>query len=267
LFSLLNAMSLAPLNESEKQLVGLIMANNIPGIQDHLAANPGVDINVAEGLHLACQFGLPKMLKVLLEHHGSDPNHKNRGGSTPFSICCHIGSTNCAKLLLKDERVDVNLNDDSGLGPLKWAAYGGHFDLLKWTVASGRILEVNVGDAETATMMGRPEVAEMVMKYLGDREQYVHSVRKELGIGAAIAAEVFVLVVMLCDGFLREKEAGEVSSRHLRTLRFFRIATQLPMELQKILCHRMARSNGDTVSRQDFEVVLRRVLTEFEGSQ
>jgi len=59
----------------------------------------------------------------------------------------------------------------------------------------------------------------------------------ELGWYDELAAEVFALIVFLSDGLLEiriENEANRAPAR------FFRIARKLPLELQMLLCSRVA---------------------------
>ena len=65
------------------------------------------------------------------------------------------------ELLLKDPRVDVALADEDRCTPLWCASYCGHFEVVKWLIASGRDLgDVNmvgeyVGKECTALEMAR----------------------------------------------------------------------------------------------------------------
>ena len=47
------------------------------------------------------------------------------------------------RLLLQDHRVMANEPANDGATPLRCAAYGGHHEVIKWWIASGR--ELNLG--------------------------------------------------------------------------------------------------------------------------
>jgi len=64
-------------------------------------------------------------------------------------------------------------------------------------------------------------------------------------------ARIFALIVFVCDGLLRVKKEEEASQR--AATRFFRIASQLPMDLQMVLCHRLTNSTANNISRSDRE--------------
>ena len=44
------------------------------------------------------------------------------------------------RVLLKDPRVDVTLDDPKGCTPLWWAAWSGHREVIEYLIASGRDL-------------------------------------------------------------------------------------------------------------------------------
>jgi len=72
----------------------------------------------------------------------------------------------------------------------------------------------------------------------------------------ATVVEIFALVVFYSDGLLK-LHAFETEKVKKKTKRFFAIAKQLPMELQMLLCHRVAGSNGFLVTIRDSEVAFR----------
>ena len=80
----------------------------------------------------------------------------------------------------------------------------------------------------------------------------------KLGALGELAADVFALTVFLCDGVLRLKPAL-VSSRP-SGLRFFAIASKLPMELQMILCHRVFGSTKLNILRHDSEIAFKSLV-------
>ena len=64
-----------------------------------------------------------------------------------------------------------------------------------------------------------------------------------------MAAEVFALVVFLCDGLLKIKEENMSGAA-----RFFRMAKELPLELQMVLCHRVVGSMRMNIPGKQSEV-------------
>jgi hypothetical protein len=73
-------------------------------------------------------------------------------------------------------------------------------------------------------------------------------VRVKLGCFDEMTAEMFALVVFLCDGLL-ELEAKNMSG----AARFLRVARDLPMELQMILCYRVVESASLNIPGEKME--------------
>jgi len=69
-----------------------------------------------------------------------------------------------------------------------------------------------------------------------------------------LAANLFSLVVFVCDGFLEER----VTLENSHWVRFLAIARKLPLELQMVLCNRTFGEAGSVVSIKDSELSFRR---------
>jgi len=84
-----------------------------------------------------------------------------------------------------------------------------------------------------------------------------YEVRVKLGVLDELAAEVFALIVFLCDDLLQLKPAATSNPATTTTtsaaVRFFNIATNLPMELQMILCHRVVGSMKQNILHNNSE--------------
>ena len=78
----------------------------------------------------------------------------------------------------------------------------------------------------------------------------------ELGWFDEMAAENFALVVFLCDGLLRIKGENMTAAA-----RFFRVAKELPMELQMILCYRVVESNWENIPPKEMELAFRELAS------
>jgi len=84
--------------------------------------------------------------------------------------------------------------------------------------------------------------------------------RKKLGLLDELAAEVFALVVFLCDDLFQPKPAALIStSNPAAVLRFVVIVRRLPMELQMILCHRVVGSRKQNILHTDSEIAFKSV--------
>jgi len=75
-------------------------------------------------------------------------------------------------------------------------------------------------------------------------------VRRELGLIDQLAAEVFAIVVFVCDGLLQVSQSTNAATP---AARFVFIASQLPLELQMVLCCRLAGSLKENIRGEDSE--------------
>jgi len=91
----------------------------------------------------------------------------------------------------------------------------------------------------------------LLERYTTNPAQTRHEVRVKLGLLEALAAEVFASTVFLCDDLLHLKPASYPAAA--ATIRFFVIASKLPMELQMILCHRAVGSMKQNIPHKDSE--------------
>jgi len=134
------------------------------------------------------------------------------------------------------------------------------------------------------------EVVTLLERFKSDAAQTRHAVRVELGFVDELAAEVFALVVFVSDGLLQIKDTATPSpaarffsiARSLPFLksnlksdrpnpkqpdfgpqRFFRIAAQLPLELQMVLCFRQVSSGKEIIPGNDSEVAFRSLARKF----
>jgi len=64
--------------------------------------------------YVVCQNGHIEIVKLLLKDERIEINWKNNNGQTPFFIAFWNGHIDIVKLLLNDERVDVNKANTNG---------------------------------------------------------------------------------------------------------------------------------------------------------
>jgi len=134
------------------------------------------------------------------------------GGRTPFLLCCLANKLPVMKLLLKDPRVDVVLADDEGCTPVWTVIRWSTVEVMEWMLASGRELgNLDVGYWENQARVGyslhteqQREVGRLLTRFLYDPLQRCYELRVKLGMVDELAAEIFALVVFLCDPKLRE---------------------------------------------------------------
>ena len=227
---------------------------------------PNINVNWSENgwfgvLHIASHSGNVEVVKLLLAHPDIDVNSKDKNGQTPLLLGCWDGSVSIVNVLLNDPRVDVILDDNDGGTPLWNASWGGHHEVIEWLIASGS----DLGDVknkkgrnwrdgkyytavEIARLYGSTKVVYLLENFISDPLQTRHKLRVKLGMLDELAAEVFALIIFICDDLLLVKSSTSDS-----TTRFFTIASKLPMELQMILCHRVYDSEKEYIKQFESE--------------
>jgi len=237
--------------DMEKRLFNAAIRGDTAAVAGILRTCPAIDVNWRSEagwapLHAACEYGHNAIVVLLMSHPEIDPNRRDSfGGRSPLFWACVKGSTACVRLLLRDPRVRVLGGSDFGYTPLRWAAGNGHVGVVERWIASGR--EVDLGrpgnplsDAlGAARWQGMTEVAELLNHYRRDPAKARHEARLRLGCQEELAADVFALLVFLCDDLvtLPLAEAATPPQRAAAT-RFFAVARRLPMDVQMVLCHR-----------------------------
>jgi len=99
---------------------------------------------------------------------------------------------------------------------------------------------------------GKTEVVTLLERFKSDAAQTRYQVRVELGLLDVMAAEMFALVVFVSDGLLQINESTPSPAA-----RFFNIATQLPLELQMVLCRRVVGSAKELIPGNESEVAFK----------
>jgi len=233
----------------------------VGNVKEMLWKNPNLNVNWSndiEGettaLFTACGGGHDSIVSILLAHPDINVNQKEMFGVTPFLDACSLGRTSCVRLLLKDSRVLVNEPSVYGNTPLYWAAYYCHLDAIRWLIASGR--EVDLGEPgnydsdaiAVAKKRGKKEVVALLERFKENPKETRYAMRVELSYYEELAAEMFALVVFVSDGLLQVNDTTTPAAG------FFRIAAQLPLELQMVLCFRQVESSKEIISGEDSEV-------------
>jgi len=245
-------------------MLAAVESSDVEMLAELMRQDPGFKVNLGqEGyvenhnlLHIAC-FESSVVIPLLLAHPDIDVNVRNIFGQTPFYWACRNGRAACVRKMLKDSRVRLNERNNPGETPLWCAAFWGHLDSIKWWIASGREMDLGKpGDVDktdaiaAAKSEGKTEVVTLLERFKENPVETRHQVKVELGLVDALAAKMFALVVFVSDGLLQIKNLV-VSTPP--AARFFRIASQLPLELQTVLCYRVMDSSKDIISGKDSE--------------
>jgi hypothetical protein len=235
-----------------------------------LRAHPDLDVNWKDewgwtALHRACRTGHVKVVKLLLVHAAIGVNIQTEYGSTPFLLSCFNNHVSVVQLLLKDPRVNINLADHYGCAPLWRASSRGYLGVVALLIASGRDLgdlnqKGSYGNNEdyTALEVARKnhhtEIGSLLERFMANPELTRHQVCVKLGLPDAFAAEVFSLIVFICDDLLQLKTTSIANRTAIvNAARFFTITSKLPMEVQMIVCYHVGGSMKHNILRKDSE--------------
>jgi hypothetical protein len=251
------------------QLCSDIKNNCIEKVEAALRDHPDLDINWEDDegwtvLHFASYWGRTEIVKLLLDHPFINVNVQMTGGATPFLLCCLSGEVEVVQMLLKDRRVDITLDDNCNCHPLWCASYNGRLEVVELLIASGRDLgNLNLkgrdgyGDGKdyTALEIARKrvhtEIVSLIERFIANPIPTRHQILMKLGLPDALAAEVFALIVFICDDLLQLKETSTLNQ--IAAIRFFEITLKLPMEVQMIVCCRVVGLMKQNIRTQDSE--------------
>jgi hypothetical protein len=214
-----------------------------------LRENPGININWKTSyncsfLWAACLYDQPEIVSLLLSLPDIEVNQCNPYKTTPFMMACNHSSFECAKVLLDDPRTNLLLASYEGHTCLMWAAVGCPEIVKNW-IASGRELWAEKFELVKKVIdEASPEnvwVSKLLGEFSEDEEGVRHRMRLETGWYDRRASAFFAQVVFLSDGLLQGLTPLTPDfSRSTSAARFFEIADKLPLELQMVLCYRMA---------------------------
>jgi hypothetical protein len=248
---------------------------NLVKVIEIINNNPKININAKQSgwtaFHVACFNGDIEIVKVFLVHNNIDVNKQSNSMRTGFYLACYWGRTDIVKLLIRDKRVIVNLEDDVGGTPLWWASRRGYHEIVKLILAFGQEdvdLKLNVKSKsdnddmaftvlEIAERHNQVTIVEIIKQFNNDPLSTKHQLQIEFKVVKILVSELFVSVVMFCDGYfvIRQCEKNDV-----KTIRFFKMLEKLPMELQMILCGMVYDYNKDIVRIKDIESSLKNII-------
>jgi len=233
-------------------------------VREVLLLHPSLDVNWRNpgwgdwtALHIACRFGFHSVVGVLLSHPAIDVAVKDVSEDTPFHLACYFGWAECVRLLQANPDVLINQPGHEGYTPLRMSAFYGWLDVVKRLIASRKPLDLGLDRDEKTDAIGaarirdNQEVLYLLESFREDPYRTRHAVRRELRNYDEATAEIFALLVFFCDDFLR------LRSTMTRGDRFFRIARQLPMELQMTLCNRVMGSMKNNIARKETEMAFK----------
>ena len=248
---------------------------------EYLRRNPRVDVvkkqkQGGSSFPAACQEGHGGVVSLLLADTRIDPIKPRDDGIPSFFIACENGHKEVVSLLLADPRIDLNKPRNDQSTPLWFASQNGHLVVVQHLLASGREIDTkmrstfnNLTAAEQGRSMGArttkptdeteeffqrkksnsPLCADLIDAYESDPAAVRHRLRRQPGLREYFIGHLLALVVFHSDNFVVINE----STAHSDIKGFFRITSQLPLDLQMVLCNRIFGSPRDIILSRDSE--------------
>ncbi|KAK3255464.1 hypothetical protein CYMTET_35353 [Cymbomonas tetramitiformis] len=178
-----------------------------PTLVDLVVRNKNTDVNSVDmygmtALHEAATRGHVQLLKTLLKRGDMDCNPRDLQGRTPFWMACNCGDDNIesVNLMLKCEKVDVNVADDNTRTALMQACEVGNLNILAALLEHADI-DVNAGDKNgvrplhLACLRGQKELVKLLLKR-SSLDVSVQTLDGETPIAAAIEYGTRNMVVL-----------------------------------------------------------------------
>ena len=201
-------------------------------------------------LHLASEIEEESFIRFLLSHRAINVNQRDKTRLTPFQLACKEKRTQSALLLLGDSR--LRIEEPPGMvHPLWQVTVEGQIDVAEAWIASGKGFSLRDTDRQRLfrelrqdtfwvgeeTRRRKHAIIALLDNYISDPYLVRNRLRKKLSWYHKVSADAFSHVVFICDGLLKIKD-GDTGP----TARFFTIACTLPLDLQAVLCYRLADS-------------------------
>jgi len=217
------------------------------------------------------------VVSLLLADPRVDPIKPANDGCSPFYIACQEGHKEVVSLLLADPRIDPNKPMNNRSSPLWFASQDGHLVSVQHLLASGREIDTELRSTfnnRTAAEQGRrvvsrgpkdteedfqrkknngPLCADLIDEYGRDPVAVRNRLRRQPDLREYFIGYLFALVIFHSDSFVRLGDSTAPSF----TKRFFRISSQLPLEIQMVLCNRVFGSPKDIVLSKYSEPVFK----------
>jgi len=140
-----------------------------------------------------------------------------------------------------------------------------------WWVASGRDFDLGrPGDVDKTDAIGAArkfnqlEMVPLLERFRENPVKTRHEVRLELRWYDDAAAEMFDLIVFVSDGMFTIKDDTTITPSP--AARFFRIVTQLPLELQMVLCYRLVGIEKEIIPGMVSEVAFKNLTNTLTSS-
>ena len=151
-------------------------------------------------LHIACREGNYEIAKLLLEDERVDVNKPHNFGGSPFYIACAFGKVDIVELMIKNQRIDINKPSYEGYTPLSVSCFYEKTEVVNLLLKDQRI-EMNKPNKNDETPFyiacqeNRVAVVKILMK--DDRLDVNNYKKQEISpLGASIGdKQIFQLLI------------------------------------------------------------------------
>jgi len=216
-------------------------------------------------LHHACDKGYTYVVAVLLRHEGIEYG-PDKTRSTPLHLACRHGHSGCVRLVLGVFTSYFHFTrDDQDNYPLTYAIRYGHSDTVKWWIALSWGPPYRINPIRTLEDRKFIELCSLVEGWMTESGRVEKEVERELCVADLGAFKLFAMIVFLCDELLAIKRID--TDRGRKAARFFDIVSQLPLELQVVVCFRRIGLRKDVIHRKDSEEAFKMLVIELAFQQ
>jgi len=238
-------------------LCAAVTNEDVLGVKQ-LLLNLDMDVNwcTSKGktaLYLACRNKNKYIITLLFRHPKIDINFKKIGCKTAFTVAVETGDSDIIQMFLKDYRFSKQQHlkslgiNSKEFDPLIYKLLFAH-ELMDYTYIS-----------PTTNFLFNTAAREFYQQRTENRQQSILLNQTEFRIKQKLAAEVHTLVVCVSDDYFVLKTVSDDNS-DVNAYRFFCITTMLPMEIQMLICNRVARSMRNNILSSDFNHALKYAL-------
>jgi len=189
--------------------------------------------------HFACFNGHKEIVELLMKTNGFNSlNEKNNYGQRPFYLACYYGHKDIVDLLIKTEGFN-SLNEKSNYGstPFHRVCSNGYTKIVETLLKCHNIIVPDIIKTKDT------KIKELVERYKKDPE----TCRSNLILKSNI--DLYRNIVFLCDEYYKLNEETD----NKNGLRFMKIASKLPLELQMTLIHRLSNSPRTIITSKQFD--------------
>jgi len=197
-------------------------------------------------LFVACRTQKFDVVKILLTHPEIDPNLPNFEGYSPLHVACMAQNAELLKMLLKHPKTEIDLREVS------FVANSGWIEGLKCLLLM--MLKKNPLDLEGWVLLLKKNPLKTHSQSGSILKDFT---THTMDFPYKLAAEILVLIVLYSDRYLQLKPCQQ---NHPKVVRFFKLTSLLPLELQTLICNFIFEKNKAHINSAIFETSLKEGL-------